>query len=120
MTASIPLVMEAALAPLGVMVQTKVPSPRPPELIRIVDAGGPEITDEALDWANVTWEVWAKSEKRAGDLAGEVRDQINHMSGDYAGAFVTTAKATRPRSFYDEVSGTPRYVGTARLLVQLG
>lgn len=120
MSAPLPAVMRSVLEPLGVLVATKVPAPRPARMIRIVDAGGPEITDQVIDWAAVTWEAWAPTETEAEALAQQVRDLINAAHGPHGGGFVTSASSTRPRAFPDEITSTPRYVGSARVLLQVG
>ena len=118
MSALVPPVLIEALRPLGVLVATKVPSSRPAEMVRIVDAGGSEVDQLVVDVADVTWEAWASDDVRAAQLALDVRALIDSMSGLVAGAWVTYATATRPRSFSDDLSGSARYVGSAQIHFQ--
>ncbi|MGJ6980026.1 hypothetical protein ACSDQ9_05775 [Aestuariimicrobium soli] len=122
MTVDVEALLVAALSPvLGVPVATMTPNPRPVAFVRVVAAGGPARAQRVLDWADVMWEAWSSADdtgEAASALAGRVRDEIDDLVGaTHNGAFVVDASATRPRSFRDDISGTPRYVGQARLLI---
>ena len=96
---------------LGVPVVSRVPANRPIEFVRLVDLGGPPVADQVIDWASFSYEAWAATNVRAHDLAHEVRKLLSEMYGHYADGFVASGEADRPRDFFDEISGTPRYVG---------
>lgn len=118
MSANVEAVLRAALLDaLGVPVHTQVPTDRPAEFVRLVAAGGPEMADEVVDWADVTWEAWGATQMSASILALRLRDVLPTLASDaVAGEFIADAKSTRPRWFPDETSRSPRYVGTARVL----
>ena len=119
MTADIEAALVAELsAALGVLVATQVPDSRPVEFVVLVAGGGPEVRQLVLDEGTIHWEAWAPDSVRAQALAAGVRDAFEAMSGAQVGSlFVADAGSTRPRWFPDGLSGTPRYVGTARVLL---
>jgi hypothetical protein len=120
------ILIDAMPALVGCPCDTELPDPRPARFLRVVDAGGPGVRDIVLDEVHVEWEASSTvSPADACDLAGTVQGAFAQLAGaEWSGCWITDASSTRPRWFPDRsdpagnLPYTPRYTGTATILIQ--
>lgn len=96
----------------GVPVSTDVPADRPKRFITIERTGGSR--SERRDLPMLAVQVWAESRVQAGDLAGMVADEIEHVTEH---SQVGRVSLSGPYNFPDPSSGQARYQITVELVV---
>lgn len=99
------------LAGLGAPIATKVPTPRPPQFIRVLATGGALTDDYALSAPSVLIECWATSSDAAYALAGAAWERLRATVGAEIGPglWVQDPRITLPADFPDAQSGSPRW-----------
>lgn len=99
-----------------VKVSTEVPSPRPGELIKVSLTGGSD-PNIVTDQPQLTFECWAATSVRAGDICRLVKAHLRAMAGETVnGVFVRSVRTVGgPVSFPDPETNLPRYQYTAEL-----
>lgn len=101
----------AYLDPLiGVVpVTSRVPSPRPPELVQVRRVGGTQLRP-VRDQPRVDVFAWAATDPRANELADTVRNAIHLLAGTQTlGPVVYRVDETMgPRQLDDPLTGSPR------------
>lgn len=107
--------LKPRLAP--VRIATKVPSPRPNELVKVSLTGGSE-PNRVSEWSQLTFECWALDTDRASDICREiVKPWIKALTGESVnGVFVRSVRTVGgPVYFEDPETKLPRYQYTAEL-----
>lgn len=100
----------------GIKIATEVPTPRPPELVKVTLTGGSE-PNPVTEWSQLTFECWAAGSPRASEISRLVKAHLGAMEGEtIAGVFIRKVRTVgTPVSFPDPETNLPRYQYTAEL-----
>lgn len=96
-----------------VQVASKIPNPRPAELIQVRRVGGTQLRP-VRDKPRVDFTVWAATEPRAYEIADLVRNAVHQLAGTTTLGPVVyrVEEVLGPRQLDDPLTGTPRVLQT--------
>lgn len=94
-------------------VGTRVPRPRPPNLVRVLRTGG-VARDILTDVAQITVEAWAPADETAHDIAQTCRALLLALPGGLLGStpVYSVAELGGPQSLPDPETDSPRFTFT--------
>lgn len=107
-------------AVLSQPVSHTVPKSRPAEFVTVARTGG--VASGAVDGAQLTFEIWAKTSAEAGALASLVRAHVTAMAGTTVNGtqIYRVEEAAGPQDFPDPASTQQRWTFTAIVHVRGG